>query len=59
MKKNILVNDKPLKARYMTPPTDEPPDKRLQFCQVNTAPLIDVYDVNISEHELERHNTTL
>ena len=61
-RKFIIVNDHqvleipPFQDKYMTPPSNEPHDKRNRVCQVNTTPLVDEYEVNNSEDKVNSEN---
>ncbi|KAH0736076.1 hypothetical protein KY285_011783 [Solanum tuberosum] len=64
-KKFVMVDEHlgmditPLQAQYMTPPTNVPPDKRVEKCQMNKGPIIDEYTVDNSEDELDVDNQSL
>ncbi|TMX02503.1 hypothetical protein EJD97_021331 [Solanum chilense] len=49
----------PLQAQYLTPPTAVPPDFRQQKCKLNTVPILDEFDVDTSEDEIDGDNHSL
>ncbi|KAG5580320.1 hypothetical protein H5410_050947 [Solanum commersonii] len=64
-KRFIMVDDQlgmditPLNTQYMGSPSNVPPDKRSENCQMNRGPLTDEYAVDNSEDELDVDNQSL
>ncbi|KAG5580298.1 hypothetical protein H5410_050925 [Solanum commersonii] len=64
-KRFIMVDDQlgmnitPLNTQYMGSPSNVPPDKRSEKCQMNRGPLTDEYAVDNSEDELDVDNQSL